>query len=115
MTTNAVIKQLQKGGAYQIVNRDEADGILRGEIADVTNTPFRSVATNTLQTAEILSRLRLVYYVENKDGTKIFVGQKIGLSHQVLDRNFQLTQSQILDECAEMLAKDIASELSEGW
>ena len=115
MTTNAVIKRLQTQGTYQIVSRGDADAILVGEIADIQNQQYRAVASNTLRSAEILSRLRLVYYVTDKNGTKLFDGQKIGTSHQVLDPNFQLTERQILADCAEQLAKDLSSELTEGW
>ena len=116
LTTNAVIKKLQTQGAYQIVDREEADAVLVGELSDITRHPFRAVRSNTLRTSEIMANIRLTYYViEKSTGTKLYVGQRIGSSHQVLDPSFQLTERQVLADAAEKLSSDMASELCEGW
>jgi hypothetical protein len=115
LTTNAVIKKLQTMGAYQIVNREEADAVLVGELYNVQRYQFRAVRSNSLQTSEIMATVNLRYYVMDKAGNKVFLAEKIASSHQVLDPSFQLTERQILADAAERISTEVASELSEGW
>ena len=115
LTTNALIKKLQISGAYKIVNRDEADAVLKGEIFDIQRSQFRSNESNTLYTAEILMRLRINFTIEDNDGNKLMVGQQIGYSNLVVDTNFQLTQTQVLADAAERFATDMANQITQGW
>ena len=115
LTTNAVIKKIQATGAYQIVDREHADAVLVGEIWDIQRSQFRAVTSNTLQTSEIMARLRLNYYVIDKQGVKLIVGQRIGYSNIVLDPSYQITELQVLANAAERLGNEMASEITEGW
>ncbi len=115
LVTNAVIKQLQVHGAYQIVGKDEADATLKGKIDSVDRSQFRSVRSNTLRTSQLLVRLRTDYQVIDGSGAKLHTGRALGESYVVLDPNFQTSERQALSEAAERMATTIATELSEGW
>lgn len=115
LVTNAVIKQLQASGAYQIVGADQADATLEGKIDTITRSQFRSVRTNTLRTRELLVRLRTDYKIVDPSGAKLHTGRVVGDSHVVLDTNFQTSERQALSEAAERMAATLATEISDGW
>lgn len=115
LVTNAVIKQLQAQGAYQIVSQDQADATLKGKISNIDRSQFRSVRSNTLRTSQLLVRLRTHFDVVDSSGTKLHSGRAVGESYVVLDPNFQTSERQALAEAAERMSVTIATELSEGW
>ncbi len=115
LVTNAVIKQIQLGGAYQIVTEDEADATLKGSIEIIDRSQWRSVRTNTLRTREILELIRVNYKITDSSGTSLHTGRTQGQSHIVLDANFQLSERQALSEAAEQLSVALVDEISNGW
>jgi outer membrane lipopolysaccharide assembly protein LptE/RlpB len=115
LVTNAVIKQLQNAGGYEIVSEDEAEATLKAEIADLDRSQFRAVRTNTLRTREILTRLRVDFRVEDSSGSKLHQGRVFGESYVVLDPNFQISERQALAEASERLAVGLANDLTSGW
>lgn len=115
LATNALIKKLQMDGAYQIVDRDEADAVLIATITDIERSQFRSVRTNTLRSSEILNRIIIKYKVEDSSGANLMSGGERAYSNIVLDPNVQLTERQALADAAERLAIALASRISEGW
>jgi hypothetical protein len=115
LVTNAVIKQLQVSGGYEIVNEDKADAKLIATIADLDRSQFRSVRTNTLRTRELLTRLRVDYRIEDSSASKLHQGRVVGESYVVLDPNFQISERQALSEASERLAASLANEITSGW
>jgi outer membrane lipopolysaccharide assembly protein LptE/RlpB len=115
LVTNAVIKQIQAGGAYEIVSADEADAVLRGRIDNVDRSQWRSVRTNTLRTRELLVRLRTAYKIVDGAGTTVHNGRVNSESYVVLDPNFQTSERQAISEAAERMALTLVNEISDGW
>ncbi|HYR57556.1 MAG TPA: LPS assembly lipoprotein LptE, partial [Chthoniobacteraceae bacterium] len=48
MLANAVIKQLQQDGTYQVVPEKDADAIFQGNLEQILRRPARSVIGNVL-------------------------------------------------------------------
>ncbi len=55
LVTNAVIKQLQNHGSYQIVPKSEAEAVLLGRITTINRTQFRSDLNNVLRSSQIMA------------------------------------------------------------
>ena len=53
LVTNALIKQIQMDGSYQIVPEDEADAVLKGSVISVNRSQFRSNRLNVLRTSQL--------------------------------------------------------------
>ena len=116
LVTNAVIKQIQADGTYEVVARDQADAVLEAEINDIDRSQFRSVRNNVLRTSQLLVRLRTNYKLVNSlDGTPMHRGQVVGESYIVLDPNWQTSERQAMEDAAQRLAATMVSEISEGW
>lgn len=115
LVTNAVIKQLQVDGTYQIVGRDQADAVLEAKISDIDKSQWRAVRSNTLRTRELLVRLRTDYKLKDSAGTQIHQGRVLGESYLVLDPNWQLSEHQAMEEAAQRIASTIVSEIADGW
>jgi hypothetical protein len=116
LVTNAVIKQIQADGSYQVVSRDQAEAVLEGIVADVDRSQFRAVRNNVLRTSQLLVRLRIDYKLINPaDNTVLHRGRTWGESYIVLDPNFQLSEQQAMEDAAQRLAVTLTSEISEGW
>lgn len=115
LVTNAVIKQLQATGAYEIVPEDQADATLQGKIDTIDRSQFRSVRNNVLRTSQMDVRLKTDYKVIDPSGVKLHTGRIVGESYVVLDANFQTSERQALSEAAERLGVALAIEISDGW
>ena len=116
LVTNAVIKQIQMDGSYQVVTRDEADAVLEADVTDIDRSQFRAVRNNVLRTSQLLVRLRTTYKLTNPvDGSSLHRGQAIGESYIVLDPNFQISEHQAMEDATQRLAATLVSEISEGW
>ena len=116
LVTNHVIKQLQRDGTYQIVDESHADALLDGEIEVINRSQFRAAQDNQLQTRELLSTMRVKYYVREV-GTGVILGGGVAVarSNIVLDQNFQLSDRQALSDVSSKAATEIVSRISEGW
>ena len=122
LLANAVIKQLQQDGTYQIVRDNEADAIFQGHLEQIIRRPSRSVRGNVLLTREYTLTLRCTYEVTNRITGAVLdrrsaVGQTTFFVSGTDAIAADLTQDerQALPLAAEDLAKDIVSHLSEGW
>ncbi len=115
LVTNAVIKQLQADGSYQIVGPDEADAVLKARISDVDRSQWRSVRTNTLRTRELLVRLRIDFKIMDSSSSAIHTGRVLGESYVVLDPNFQTSEKQALSEAAERMSLALVNDITDGW
>jgi len=114
--TNAVIKQIQNHGSYQIVPRNQAEAVLEGRIQRITRTQFRSDRTNILRSSQILATLVSTFEVKDSATGKILHnGSASADSYIILDANLQLSETQLLEDAAQRLAYNLADQVSEGW
>lgn len=116
LVTNAIIKQIQLSGAYQIVSEADAEAVLGGKITRIRRSQFRSDRNNVLRTSQLLMTLSTEYTVRDKPGgTVIHRGVISADSYTVLDDNVQNSEAQALEDAAQRLAANLATDLSEGW
>lgn len=114
--TNALIKQIQADGSYQIVSKDAAEAVLDGDIIRVDRSQFRSSRRNVLRTAQLQMRLTCNYnIIDTASGRVIHHGQSSANSYIILDSNVQNSEAQALEDAAQRLSINIATEISEGW
>jgi hypothetical protein len=116
LVTNALIKQLQNHGSYQIVARRDADAVLEGRINTITRTQFRSDRNNILRTSQIQATPATDYVIrESGSGKALHTSTASANSYMILDANMQLSETQLLEDVAQRLAGDLADQVSEGW
>ena len=116
LLTNAVIKQLQVDGAYQIVSKENAEAVLEGRVSGIDRSQFRSDRNNVLRTSQLLMRLHADFVVRDPNSSApIHTGRANANSYIVLDANVQNSEAQALEDAAQRLAATIANDLSEGW
>ncbi len=116
LVTNAVIKQLQNHGSYQIVSKSEAEAVLQGKISNINRTQFRSDLNNVLRSSQIMATLVCPFTVtEIATGKVIHTGSASADSYIILDANLQLSETQLLEDAAQRLAFNLADQVSEGW
>lgn len=116
LVTNAVIKQLQNHGSYQIVAKNEAEAVLEGKIQQINRSQFRSDRNNILRTSQMLATLSSSYSIKaTGSGTILHNGSVSADSYIILDSNLQLSETQLLEDAAQRLAYSLADEVSEGW
>lgn len=116
LVTGTVIKQFQQDGTFRIVNEGNADAILKGEIVIVGRSPARSVRGNVLATTEFNLTLRVRYTLVGRDG-KTLTGpaDAAGSTSFFVGEDVSTDERQALPLAAEELAKQLVSQLSEGW
>jgi len=116
LVTNAVIKQLQNHGSYQIVARSEAEGVLQGRISNINRTQFRSDLNNVLRSSQIQATLVCPFTItDTASGKVIHNGNATADSYIILEANLQLSETQLLEDTAQRLAFNLADQVSEGW
>lgn len=116
VVTNALIKQIQADGSYQIAAHDKADAVLKGEILGVNRSQFRSVRSNVLRTSQLQLQILCRYQIEDRASGKVLHrGRANGVSYVILDSNIQNSEAQSLDDAAQRMASAIANEIAEGW
>jgi outer membrane lipopolysaccharide assembly protein LptE/RlpB len=121
LLANAVIKQLQQDGTYQVTSEADADATLVGRLEDIIRRPSRSVRGNVLQTREFTLVLRLRYEVIDRSGrvleNRSVVGQTsffvTGTNTIAADVNQD--ERQAFPLAAEDAATRLVSQISEGW
>ena len=137
LMTNAVIKQIQMDGTYEISTKKNADAELRGTINRIERRQLRSARTDTFTSTELQSYLvirwalydpntgqKLQYSqardidennVEGTSGLKIRPGQNVGRTIVFLDPNFQTSERGAIPVAAQKAAEQLVSQLAEGW
>jgi hypothetical protein len=123
---NAVVRQLQADGTYEITDESRADAILQGKLIRIDRSPARFLRGNVLQTSEYVLTLTCNYRLTSASGgnvldtrtvsgkTNFFIstgptGQALLTADTVQD------QRQALPLAIEDLATRIAALLTEGW
>ena len=116
LITDTVIKQIQSDGTYRIAGGDEnADATLKGEIYRVGRNPARSVRGNVLATTEFNLSLVVRYHLVDKQGNQLAGGDAFGATNFFVSSDVNTDERQALPLAAESLAKNLTSQLSEGW
>jgi hypothetical protein len=116
LVTNAIIKQMQNHGSYQIVAKRDAEAVLEGQIQRITRSQFRSDRNNILRSSQILASLSTTYVIKDAaSGAVLHDGTATGDSYIILDANLQLSETQLLEDAAQRLAYNLADQVSEGW
>jgi len=116
LVTNALIKQIQMDGSYQIVSEDEAEAVLNGSVTRVSRSQFRSDRQNVLRTSQLQLTLNTQFTIaETNGGRPIHQGSSSASSYVILDSNVQNSEAQALEDAAQRLSGTIANEISEGW
>ncbi len=116
LVTNAIIKQIQNSGGYEIVAMKDAEAVLEGKIIDVNRSQFRADRRNVLRTSQLLMTLRTEYTITEAGSTNIIHrGRGSADSYTILDRNIQNSEAQALEDAAQRLAVNVASDITEGW
>lgn len=116
VVTNAIIKQIQNSGGYEIVSMDDAEAVLDGKVVNVDRSQFRSDRQNVLRTSQLLMTLRTEYVIKDSgSGSVIHRGRASADSYTILDSNIQNSEAQALEDAAQRLAATVASDIAEGW
>jgi hypothetical protein len=116
VVTNALIKQIQADGSYQIVSKDEAEAVLEGVIVSTNRSQFRSARQNVLRTSQLQMNLTANFTIrDTASGRPLHTGASTGLSYVILGSNVQNSEAQAMDDAAQRLASNLANEISEGW
>jgi uncharacterized protein YceK len=116
LVTNALIKQLQNHGSYQIVSKSEAEAVLQGRITNINRTQFRSDLNNVLRSSQIMATLFCPFSIKDTASGKVLHnGIAYADSYIILDANLQLSETQLLEDTAQRLAFSLSDQVSEGW
>ncbi len=115
LVTNALIKEMQNHGSYQIVPRSQAEAVLEGKVQNIQRSQFRSDRNNILRTSQILGTLNCSYTIKDAGGVLLHNGSASADSYIILDANLQLSETQLLEDASQRLAITVANEVSEGW
>ncbi|MGK0184796.1 MAG: outer membrane lipopolysaccharide assembly protein LptE/RlpB [Verrucomicrobiales bacterium] len=116
LITNMVVKQLHRDGTYRITAEEGADAILRGTIRQMERRQLRSAKFNTLRSRELNLRIFVDYVVE-EPGTGLILaeGSVQGDTNVFIDRNFQLSDRQGIEDATRDLSRKLVARISEGW
>ncbi|MCF7787354.1 MAG: hypothetical protein K9N47_14595 [Prosthecobacter sp.] len=116
LVTNAVIKQLQNHGSYQIVAKSEAEAVLQGKVSNINRTQFRSDLNNVLRSSQIMATLTCLFTITDVSSGKVLhTGFANADSYIILEANLQLSETQLFEDAAQRLANNLADQISEGW
>ncbi len=130
--TNAIIKQIQQDGTYEVTDEAHADAILNVKISDIRRRPARSLRGNLLQTREYLLQIRGNFTVTETHGGRVLDSrsvsantsfyvtgggreENVNTSTSLLAADSNQDERQALPNAAEEFATRLVSIISEGW
>lgn len=139
LVSNAVLKELQADGTYQVSNRANCDAVLVGTIREGRKSQLRAVRNNTLRSQELYVLLYVDYHLEDPntgerinstvpqgtggkfdktDGEKVYTvpqGRTYGNTIQFVDESFQVGERAAFALAAENMAQRLVANLCNGW
>lgn len=122
LMANALIKQIQQDGTYEVTDEGRADVIIEGTVLEIERRPARSLRGNVLQTREYVLNLRGRYRTTNaRTGALIEERSVTGSTSffvtgdDLLSADTHQDQRQALPLAAEDFATRVTSLISEGW
>ena len=115
--TSALIKRLQADGALRVLNTQEADAILEGEIIAYNLQPLRYQRSNQAVTREYRLVLTANVTVRKRDSNEIILeAKKIdGETSFFILGDLTTSEHQALPLAADDLARNIVKLVGEGW
>ena len=140
LVTNAVLKEIQADGTYEVANRQSCDAVLVGEIVKINKSQLRSVRNDTLQSQELSVYLYIEYHLEDPaTGERIVStateskygssddkaaegdvylsrqGAVVGRTIQFVGRSFQVGERSAFSVAAQDAASKLVSQIADGW
>lgn len=122
LLANALIKQIQLDGTYEVTDEGRADAVIEGTLNEIQRRPARSLRSNVLQTREYILYLRGRYKVVNPRSGVVLDDRNIAGStsffvagENLLTADSNQDERQALPLAAEDLAIRLTSLISEGW
>jgi len=121
MTADAVVKQFQKDGTYQIDSADRADAIIEGVIDSIEKQPMRVFSSNVLQTSEFELTLKVSYQVIDRvSGAVLMKGTAVGVTPfftetDLVNSDIVTLQNMNYPTAAQRMGESLVSKVSEGW
>ena len=122
LLANALVKQLQQDGTYEVTDEGRADVIIEGVLLEIERRPARSLRGNVLATREYLLNLRGRYKTVNAVTGAVIEERSITgttsffvSSAALVSADTHQDQRQALPLAAEDMAQRITSLVSEGW
>lgn len=116
MMADAVIRQLQQDGTYEVGSESNSDLILQGSVTSIERSPLRALRGNVLATTEFQLDLKVSFTLTDRRTGKL-VKQRavIGTTTFFVGGDVQQDEQQALPLAAEKAAVQMVSYLSEGW
>jgi hypothetical protein len=116
LATNAVIKQVQNEGAYQIVSRDRAEAVMEARVSRIDRSQFRASRQNVLRSSQLQMRVTIAYSIrEVATGRILHQSSANSFSYIILDRNQQNSEAQALEDATQRASHLLANQICEGW
>lgn len=122
MLADALIKQIQQDGTYEIKSEDEADAVVKGTLMNVIRAPSKSVFGNVLLTQQYNLTVRCRFDVFKRSTGELIDHRDLGGSTQFfvvgsesIAADVNLQERQALPIAAEQLMVGYVSYLTEGW
>jgi hypothetical protein len=122
LLANALIKQIQADGTYEVTDEGRADAIIDGTLNEIQRRPARSLRANVLQTREYVLYLRARYRVTNARTGVVIEERNVNgttsffvSSPNLLTADSNQDERQAIPLAAEDMAIRITSLVSEGW
>jgi outer membrane lipopolysaccharide assembly protein LptE/RlpB len=121
MTADAVVKQFQKDGTYQIDSADRADAIVEGSIDSIEKQPMRVFSSNVLQTSEFELTLKVSFQVIDRvSGSVLMKGTAFGVTPfftetDLVNSDLVTLQNMNYPTAAQRMGESLVSKVSEGW
>lgn len=121
LTADAVVKQFQKDGTYQIESADRADAVIDGTIESIEKQPMRVFSSNVLQTSEFELTLKVTYRVVDRvTGAVLMRGTAKGITpffteSDIVNSDLVTDQNMNYPIAAQRMAENLVSKVSEGW
>jgi len=116
LAADAVIRQIQQDGTYQVVSRDRSDAVLEGTILSVTRGSLRSLRENVLTTTEFSVTVQIKYnLVRRESGEEIESRTVSGTTTFYTGEDPNEGERQAIPIAIQDAAKRMVSQISEGW
>jgi Lipopolysaccharide-assembly len=122
LIANVIIRHLQRDGTYQVADEKHADAILDCKLEALVRRPNRGVTGNQLLTAEYELTMRISYRLTNRVSgelidTRTASGSAFFFStgSSTIASDVNQDESQAIPVAADDMAKELVSELAEGW
>jgi hypothetical protein len=119
---NALIKQLQQEGTYQITREEESDVVIHGTLERIDRAPARGLRSDFFQTTEFDLNVQVHIKVVERASGKVLISRSVtGNSSFFVSSTSPTTgdvnkdERQAIPLAAEDAAQKLVSYLADGW